>query len=116
VYDRTNNIASSLTNHWMIDGGQPLRPRLGEITAPTLVLHGTEDPLFPYGHAQALADEIPGARPDWFGWTRSVTRCRRGRCGTSRSLPSWSTRHPCHGDQLRFVVAFRQEIAAVSPS
>jgi len=46
----------------MIDGGQPVRPRLGEITAPTLVLHGTEDPLFPYGHAQALADEIPGAR------------------------------------------------------
>jgi pimeloyl-ACP methyl ester carboxylesterase len=29
---------------------------------PTLVLHGTEDPLFPYGHAEALADEIPGAR------------------------------------------------------
>ena len=32
------------------------------ITAPTLVLHGTEDPLFPIGHGEALAAEIPGAR------------------------------------------------------
>ena len=33
--------------------------RLAE--APTLVVHGTEDPLFPYEHAEALAREIPGA-------------------------------------------------------
>jgi pimeloyl-ACP methyl ester carboxylesterase len=26
------------------------------------VLHGTEDPLFPLGHGEALAHEIPGAR------------------------------------------------------
>jgi len=62
VYDRTTDMAASMTNHWIIDGGTPIRPRLGEITAPTLVLHGTEDPLFPYGHAQALVTEIPGAR------------------------------------------------------
>jgi pimeloyl-ACP methyl ester carboxylesterase len=61
VYDRTTNMAASMTNHWMIDGGEPVRSRLGEVTAPTLVLHGTEDPLFPYGHAEALAAEIPGA-------------------------------------------------------
>jgi pimeloyl-ACP methyl ester carboxylesterase len=63
IVDRTVNIASSMTNHWILEGGgEPMRPRLGEITAPTLVLHGTEDPLFPYGHAEALAAEIPGAR------------------------------------------------------
>ena len=62
VVDRTVNIASSMTNHWILDGGEPLRPRLGEITAPTLVIHGTEDPLFPFGHAEALAAEIPGSR------------------------------------------------------
>jgi pimeloyl-ACP methyl ester carboxylesterase len=62
IVDRTVNIASSMTNHWILDGGEPVRPRLGEITAPTLVLHGTEDPLFPYGHAEALAAQIPGAR------------------------------------------------------
>jgi pimeloyl-ACP methyl ester carboxylesterase len=63
IVDRTINIASSMTNHWILEGGgEPMRPRLGEIQAPTLVLHGTEDPLFPFGHAEALAAEIPGAR------------------------------------------------------
>jgi pimeloyl-ACP methyl ester carboxylesterase len=62
VVDRTINIESSMTNHWLLEGGEPGRGRLGDVTAPTLVLHGTDDPLFPYGHAQALADEIPGAR------------------------------------------------------
>jgi SAM-dependent methyltransferase len=62
IVDRTTDIEASLTNHWLIDGDEPVRPRLGEITAPTLVIHGTEDPLFPYGHAEALAREIPTAR------------------------------------------------------
>jgi pimeloyl-ACP methyl ester carboxylesterase len=26
-----------------------------------LVIHGTEDPMFPFDHARALAREIPGA-------------------------------------------------------
>ncbi len=34
VYDRTTDMAASMTNHWIIDGGTPIRPRLGEITAP----------------------------------------------------------------------------------
>ncbi|TGA95276.1 alpha/beta fold hydrolase [Streptomyces sp. MZ04] len=34
---------------------------VGQITAPTLVLHGTEDPLLPVEHGYALAAEIPGA-------------------------------------------------------
>jgi pimeloyl-ACP methyl ester carboxylesterase len=62
VVDRTRNIRSTLTNHGLLEGGDPIRERLGEIAAPTLVLHGTEDPLFPYPHAEALAAEIPGAR------------------------------------------------------
>jgi pimeloyl-ACP methyl ester carboxylesterase len=64
IFDRTDNIASSMTNHWSMEGDDddPAGPRLGRVSAPTLVVHGTEDPLFPYGHAQALADEIPGAR------------------------------------------------------
>lgn len=61
VVDRTVNIESSIRNHVLIDGGEPWRERLGDVRAPTLVIHGTEDPLFPYGHAQALAREIPGA-------------------------------------------------------
>ncbi|NUT35337.1 MAG: alpha/beta hydrolase [Hamadaea sp.] len=37
------------------------RERLGEISVPTLVVHGDEDPFFPHGNAVALAAEIPGA-------------------------------------------------------
>jgi pimeloyl-ACP methyl ester carboxylesterase len=62
MIDRTTNVAASQTNHWVLAGGGPVRPRLGEISAPTLVLHGTDDPLFPIGHGEALAREIPGAR------------------------------------------------------
>lgn len=36
--------------------------RLGEISAPTLVVHGSEDPIFPLSHGQALAGGVPGAR------------------------------------------------------
>lgn len=38
------------------------RERLGELTLPTLVLHGRADPFFPVGNGQALAAEIPSAR------------------------------------------------------
>jgi pimeloyl-ACP methyl ester carboxylesterase len=59
---RTRNVASSQINHFAMDVGAPVRPRLGEIRVPTLVIHGDGDPVFPLGHAQALAREIPGAR------------------------------------------------------
>ncbi|MGH3646510.1 MAG: alpha/beta fold hydrolase [Micromonosporaceae bacterium] len=62
AYDRTRDVAASQTNHWIIEGGEPVRPHLKQVAAPTLVLHGTEDPLFPYGHGEALANEIPNAR------------------------------------------------------
>ncbi len=35
--------------------------RLGEIHAPTLVIHGDADPLVPYGNGQFLASHIPNA-------------------------------------------------------
>ncbi|TDC89800.1 alpha/beta hydrolase [Nonomuraea deserti] len=35
---------------------------LSSITAPTLVVHGTDDPLLPLPHGEALAGQIPGAR------------------------------------------------------
>lgn len=62
AYDRTTNVAAMQTNHWILDDGEPTRKRLNDITAPTLVLHGTEDPLFPYPHGEALAREITDAR------------------------------------------------------
>jgi pimeloyl-ACP methyl ester carboxylesterase len=62
VFDRTIDIRATMKNHWLLEGGDASRERLGEIRAPTLVVHGTEDPLLPLGHAEALAREIPGAR------------------------------------------------------
>jgi len=63
IVDRTINMASAVRNHFAMedDDEGPLRPRLGQIRAPTLVLHGTEDPLLPFGHGEALAREIRGA-------------------------------------------------------
>jgi pimeloyl-ACP methyl ester carboxylesterase len=62
MIDRTHNLAAAMTNHWLLEGGAPVRSRLRQIGVPALVLHGTEDPLFPLGHGEALAREIPGAR------------------------------------------------------
>jgi 3-oxoadipate enol-lactonase len=36
--------------------------RLKDITAPTLVVHGEEDPLVPFPNGVFLAEQIPGAR------------------------------------------------------
>jgi pimeloyl-ACP methyl ester carboxylesterase len=59
--DRARNVESMLTNHDHVEGGAAWRHRLNEIAVPTLVIHGTEDPLFPHPHGVALANEIPGA-------------------------------------------------------
>ena len=61
IVDRTNDVAASVMNHPLSEEGELPRGRLDDITAPTLVIHGTADPLFPYGHAEALAREIPHA-------------------------------------------------------
>ena len=38
------------------------RERLGSVSVPTLVLHGSEDPILPLEHGRATAAAIPGAR------------------------------------------------------
>jgi len=60
VVERAVNPESA-RNHWLVEGGESVRPRLPEVTARTLVIHGAEDPFFPPGHAVALAGEIRGA-------------------------------------------------------
>ncbi|GAA3053915.1 MULTISPECIES: alpha/beta hydrolase [Actinomycetes] len=60
--DRAVDLEAMMTNPFLVSAGEPWRHRLAEITAPTLVLHGEEDPLLPLGHGRALAAEIPGAR------------------------------------------------------
>lgn len=58
---RTPNRGASAGNHWLLEGADDVRSRLGEVRAPALVIHGSEDPLFPPGHGEALAHEIPSA-------------------------------------------------------
>ncbi len=62
VFRRAFNIASQMTNPFLLDAGHPWRKRLGEIRVRTLVFHGTDDPPFPYEPALAVVNEIPGAR------------------------------------------------------
>ncbi len=63
VVERTTDVQASVTNHWLVVGGDAGDPHtMAEILAPTLVLHGADDPLFPLAHGQALASEIRGAR------------------------------------------------------
>ncbi|WP_328383296.1 alpha/beta fold hydrolase [Micromonospora zamorensis] len=62
-YARADNLAAAL-NHdlagrrWEDDR----RASLSRIAAATLVLHGSDDPLFPQAHGEALAAQIPAAR------------------------------------------------------
>ena len=58
--ERADNV-SALQNHGAISDGEESRAPLSSIEVPTLVIHGTADPLFPLEHGAALAEEIPGA-------------------------------------------------------
>lgn len=58
---RARELAAA-RNHDVLPEGEPSSEPLSSITAPTLVIHGTADPMFPVEHGEALAHEIPGAR------------------------------------------------------
>jgi pimeloyl-ACP methyl ester carboxylesterase len=62
VLDRTTDPAAAYRNHWLAAGGPPVRDRLGTVGVPTLIMHGTVDPLLSMAHPAALAREIPAAR------------------------------------------------------
>ena len=61
-----------------VSEGRPVpRDRLPEIRVPTVVVHGTADPMFPLEHGRALAAAIPGARLvalDGFGHATAPAR------------------------------------------
>jgi pimeloyl-ACP methyl ester carboxylesterase len=59
--DRTTCVEASHTNHYAMHGHPRWRDRLADLDIPTLVVHGTHDPLFAIEHGVALAAEIPGA-------------------------------------------------------
>lgn len=58
--ERARDIRT-IQNHYAIPEADRHREPLTSITAPTVVIHGTADPMFPMEHGEALAEEIPGA-------------------------------------------------------
>jgi pimeloyl-ACP methyl ester carboxylesterase len=52
----------SIDNHTIMNTGPRWREALGRIVAPTTVLHGALDPLFPPPNGESLAQEITGAK------------------------------------------------------
>lgn len=59
--ERARDFAARRNHDLLTEGEPPIAP-LSSITAPTLVVHGTADPMFPVEHGEALAHEIPDAR------------------------------------------------------
>jgi pimeloyl-ACP methyl ester carboxylesterase len=81
---RARDVAAR-QNHDLISDDGRQRASLSSIAVPTLVIHGTADPMFPVRHGEALAEEIPGARllrlknaghgverPDWEAIVRAI--------------------------------------------
>ncbi|MDY7086850.1 MAG: alpha/beta fold hydrolase [Actinomycetota bacterium] len=65
AFDRTQDMTAARTNHLRCTAGPPVSDRLGEISAPTLILHGTLDPVVAPAQAEAMCAEIPGSRLVW---------------------------------------------------
>ena len=57
---RARNFAARQNHDRIPDDGRQRAP-LSSIAVPTLVIHGTADPMFPPEHGEALAHEIRGA-------------------------------------------------------
>ncbi len=62
ILARAKNIDAA-NNHQLAIASSPDRTDdLPRITAPTLVIHGTQDPILPYPHGEATAKAIAGAK------------------------------------------------------
>ena len=62
VVGRTVDIEAASKNHWLVAGDDEDDGfAMTDIVAPTLVIHGTTDPMFPLAHGEALAREIGDA-------------------------------------------------------
>ncbi|MDX3642550.1 alpha/beta fold hydrolase [Streptomyces sp. MB09-02B] len=62
VFARARDLAAGFNHTLAGAAGGDDTAALASVTAPTLVLHGTEDPMFPPAHAEATANAVPGAR------------------------------------------------------
>ena len=60
--DQAIDLSAAMNHHLAIDNSSPSdrRPLLAKTKTPTLVIHGTEDPILPYEHGGSLAETISG--------------------------------------------------------
>ena len=77
--ERARSFAAA-QNHDAIPNGDRSRAASLSIDVPALVIHGSADPMFPLGHGEALAAELPRA---------SLLRLDRAGHGLDRS--DWET-------------------------
>ncbi|MFJ5779055.1 alpha/beta fold hydrolase [Streptomyces sp. NPDC093094] len=62
VHERARDLRAGLHHTLAGAAGSGATAELSSVTAPALVLHGTEDPMFPPPHAEATAAALPRAR------------------------------------------------------
>jgi len=62
AYDRAFNPPGVGRQMMAVMAQENRTSTLGSVTVPTLVIHGTADPLVPAEHGQATANAIPGAQ------------------------------------------------------
>ncbi len=60
IVDRSHDVAAG-DNHFAAVEGSMSNAPLASLRLPTLVVHGSADPLFPLPHGEAVAAAIPGA-------------------------------------------------------
>jgi pimeloyl-ACP methyl ester carboxylesterase len=73
--------------------GHDAYDRLPSMTAPTLILHGADDPLVPAENARILAERIPGAELILFEGAREEYRCEK-RAEANAAVLDFLRRHP----------------------
>ena len=88
---------------------------LARIAAPTLVIHGTQDPILPYAHGEATAKAIPGAKLYVFAESAHATVLGRlllsdldlnalRHLYPEEPLPAYTARTPTHLAQLKALI------------
>jgi pimeloyl-ACP methyl ester carboxylesterase len=60
--ERARSFSAAQNHDLVASEGESSSKDLSSITAPTLVIHGSADPMFPLEHGKALAEEIPNGR------------------------------------------------------
>ena len=66
LFPSTEEQIRTTAEQWDADLAHDTLDRLGDITAPTLVIAGEQDLLTPPWHGRQVADTIPGARHELF--------------------------------------------------